>query len=166
MNMQNEHNEFDKLVKLLSIKRYEKPDKAYFDTFSSRVINRIVEEDSQPSQEFWLVNLIRTFIARPVYAASFAAVVIGLAVLAIRPLKESELQLNQSAASHNNPFEIVQPSKQEPAGGEINNYNQLTSSGSSEHSSTNPVAPNSAMPSLFQQIPTLVNPTPANYSPK
>ncbi|MGC8829426.1 MAG: hypothetical protein ACP5MG_12440 [Verrucomicrobiia bacterium] len=162
--MQNEHNEFDKLVKLLSIKRYERPGSAYFEDFSKRVINRIIEEDSQPVQEFWLVNLIRTLIARPVYAASFAVMMFALAVLAVRPLKESELQLNQGI--NNNPFEIVQPSKQERMVGEIGNYNQLTSSGNSEHSSTNPVAPNSGMPSLFQQIPTLVNPTPANYSPR
>ncbi len=160
--MMNEQNEFEKLTKLIALKRFEKPPAGYFENFSSRVISRI-ENENQPGQQSWIIDFIRLLTTRPVYAACAVVVLIGLTLILMRPSSDVQIQLNQGL-TQNNPWELVQPSKQEQIAEQTGNYGDLPSAMNQGHSSTNPVMPNNQMPSLFQRIPTLVTPTPASYS--
>ena len=145
--MHNEQQDFERLIKLLSIKKFEKPADGYFDNFSSRVISKI-ENETQQDQESWLINIIRSIIKRPSYAAGFALIVIALAFAIMSPIKGGDIQPNKGF-TQNNPWEIAQPTK---SASSINGFNQLSSKIDETHnSSTNPVAPPDNKPdSLFK----------------
>ncbi len=159
--MHNEQQDFERLIKLLSLKKFEKPKDGYFDNFSSRVISKI-ENENQEEKESWFVNFVRTLIKHPSYAAGFSLIVIAFAFAIMSPIKGGDVQPNKGF-TQNNPWELAQPAKSDPA---IGGFNQVSSKVDGTHSSTNPVAPTLEANSLFQQMPTLINPTPANYTPK
>lgn len=69
--MQDDPQEFDKLRKLLALKRHEVPPPGYFNTFSRELINRIeAEQEVRPGVWQQLLTLFR---ARPAISWSFSA---------------------------------------------------------------------------------------------
>jgi hypothetical protein len=164
MNMQNENHEFDKLLKLLAIKRLEKPPRGYFDNFSARVIDKLdkIQNPEEQTGESLFVQLWKLLIAKPALAGAFVLIFVAGIIALMRPAQTAEIPL-RPGITQNNPWELNTQSKQNENLADISG---LASGQSTEHSSTNPVTSGSGAPSLFQQIPTLVNPTPANYSPR
>jgi len=160
--MHNEQQDFERLIKLLSLKKFEKPKDGYFDDFSTRVISKI-ENENQQDQESWFINFVRTLIKRPSYAGGFALIVIALGFVIMSPIKGGDVQPNKDF-TQNNPWELAQPSKLDPAMGDIN---RLSSINETQSSSTNPVVPNKKADSLFQEMPNIqkiiINPTPVSY---
>jgi hypothetical protein len=79
--MSENENDFEPLRRLLVLKRYEIPPPGYFNSFSSRVIQRIRAGESGASANWmeelfnqapWLERLVHVFDAKPVFAATFA----------------------------------------------------------------------------------------------
>jgi hypothetical protein len=69
--MDNQPEEFQKLITLMKVKRYEAPPPGYFDRFSAQVIARIeVLSRRQPS---WFERFILSLGDRPALAASCGA---------------------------------------------------------------------------------------------
>lgn len=164
MNMHNENHEFDKLLKLLAIKRLEKPPQGYFDNFSACVIDKLDRIDNPvgESGESVLLQLWKMFVAKPALAGAFAVILIVGAIAVMRPPQTADIPL-RPGITQNNPWELNVQSKQDES---FAGLSGVASSQSADHSSTNPVTPSSGAPSLFQQIPTLINPTPASYTPR
>ena len=77
--MKEDPQEFEKLRKLLALKRHELPPPGYFDNFSDRIIGRI--ENDQGAQSGLWDQLVSLFAARPAISWSFslASVVLLLA---------------------------------------------------------------------------------------
>ena len=84
--MSNTPEEFEKLRKLLKIKRHEQPPPGYFSNFSGLVINRI-EHDSGAgtalSEVPWLRKLFRMFETSPLIGGLFGSAVCALVILGI-----------------------------------------------------------------------------------
>ncbi len=162
MKMHNEQQDFERLIKLLSLKKFEKPKDGYFDDFSTHVISKI-ENENQQDHESWFINFVRTLIKRPSYAGGFALIVIALGFVIMSPIKGGDVQPNKDF-TQNNPWELAQPLKSDSA---IEGFNQVSSRIDELHSSTNPVAPNKTADLLFEKMPKLqkiiINPTPVSY---
>jgi hypothetical protein len=78
--------EFEKLRKLLKLKRYEQPPPGYFNHFSSLIINRI-EKEGEPQEISvdapWLRKIFGMFESSPVFSGLFGAAVCGLVIFGI-----------------------------------------------------------------------------------
>jgi hypothetical protein len=78
--------DFEKLRKLLKLKRHEQPPPGYFNRFSGLVINRIekeVETGGDWLEAPWLRKLLRTFETSPMVAGLFGATVCGVVIFGI-----------------------------------------------------------------------------------
>ncbi|MGP8220394.1 MAG: hypothetical protein ACLQPI_13220, partial [Limisphaerales bacterium] len=90
--MNENENNFESLRRLLALKRHEVPPPGYFNTFSSRVLQRIRAGQSQPSTHFvdelsaqapWLAKLLQVFDVKPVFACGFAGALCLLLMIGI-----------------------------------------------------------------------------------
>src|SRR4051812_18699024 len=70
------NNDFEKLRKLLSLKRYEAPPPRYFNDFSSHVLARLAQPVRE--QQTWLQRLGFDFDLRPALMCGVGIVVCGL----------------------------------------------------------------------------------------
>lgn len=80
-------NDFDKLRKLLKLKRYEQPPPGYFNHFSSLVINRIEREgraeETLEEVPQWLTRFFGIFRASPVFSGLFGAALCAVVIFGI-----------------------------------------------------------------------------------
>jgi hypothetical protein len=77
--------DFEKLRKLLKLKRYEQPPPGYFNNFSNLVINRI-ERGERGFQEVtlpWVANIFRFFQSSPVFSGLFGAALCALVIYGV-----------------------------------------------------------------------------------
>lgn len=74
--------EFDKLQKLLKLKRYEIPPPGYFNNFSTRVVNRL-EREAESDNLMWLKKLFAVLETNPIAAGLFGMSVCGLLITGI-----------------------------------------------------------------------------------
>jgi len=78
--------DFDKLRKLLKLKRHEQPPPGYFSRFSGLVITRLEREgesDGVLTDVPWLRKLIRLFESSPVAAGLFGSAICALAIYGV-----------------------------------------------------------------------------------
>ncbi len=90
MNAGEHDQEFEKLQRLLKLKRHEQPHPRYFNDFSSQVTARIragergsKHETDESAAPLWLQRLWRTLEAKPAASGVFAAAVCGLVLAGI-----------------------------------------------------------------------------------
>lgn len=160
MNMDRETQEFEKLRKLLALKRLEMPPQGYFDTLPDKIISRI-QSDESSSDENLLLLFWRLLKNKPIIGFATAVALIALVGLASRSFNDSEASIS-IYPPHNNPWELAQPSHNTSLA-ENTPSAQLSQPSPDAASSTNPVSPAESMPSLFQSIQLKV--TPVNYTP-
>ena len=90
MSMQEQEN-FERLCRLLALKRFEQPPPGYFESFSREVITRIqagehLERDTLEdyfAQAPWLGRLWAVFERQPILAGAFGVLVCGLMISGI-----------------------------------------------------------------------------------
>lgn len=80
--MSNAPEEFDKLQKLLRLKRYEQPPPGYFNNFSTKVVNRLESRQEHPTHA-WFQRLLGLLESNPVAAGLFGMSVCGLLITGI-----------------------------------------------------------------------------------
>jgi hypothetical protein len=84
--MSNAPEDFEKLRKLLKLKRHEQPPPGYFNNFSQRVINRLEAEgrsDVLSADAPWAKRLVRMLETNPIFAGAFGVAVCSLLLFGI-----------------------------------------------------------------------------------
>ena len=84
--MSNPPEEFEKLQKLLKLKRHEQPPPGYFNNFSSRVISRIekLQISNDPwAKAPWVGRIFAVLESNPIAAGLFGISVCGLLISGI-----------------------------------------------------------------------------------
>jgi len=84
--MSNPPEEFEKLQKLLKLKRHEQPPPGYFNNFSDRVVNRITALESREDRSAaapWIGKFYRLLETNPIAAGLFGISVCGLLISGI-----------------------------------------------------------------------------------
>jgi hypothetical protein len=82
--MNDAPEDFDKLQKLLKLKRYEVPPPGYFNHFSTHVINRLEREfDRAPGEADWVKRFLGMLETNPIAAGLFGMSVCGLLISGI-----------------------------------------------------------------------------------
>jgi len=81
--MSAEQQEFEKLGRLLKLKRYEQPHPRYFNDFSSQVIQRLQNGKAGSTRLNWLEQIWEQFAARPAYTGLAATAACGLLVVGV-----------------------------------------------------------------------------------
>jgi hypothetical protein len=84
--MSEEQQDFEKLIKLLKLKRYEQPPPGYFNNFSSRVTDRIEVVGAQATlldQAPWIKRLFLMLETNPIAAGLFGMSICGLLISGI-----------------------------------------------------------------------------------
>src|SRR5438034_11733273 len=74
--------EFDRLRKLLALKRQEQPPPGYFDHFSDKIIARIEAEGLCPRVSWWQ-RMFPQWDAKPVLACAYRLVITGLLAIGV-----------------------------------------------------------------------------------
>jgi len=74
--------EFERLRKLLALKRHEKPPPGYFEGFSSEVMSRIEAAEKPPGRNWWL-SLVAAFNARPLLLGAYGAAAVAVVLVAV-----------------------------------------------------------------------------------
>ncbi|MDB6020464.1 MAG: hypothetical protein JWQ04_321, partial [Pedosphaera sp.] len=77
--------EFDKLQKLLKLKRYEQPPPGYFNNFSTLVLNRIERESehAEAGEGAWMKKFLGMLETNPFAAGIFGMSICGLLISGI-----------------------------------------------------------------------------------
>lgn len=91
MNMGTKPDNFDRLLKLLAIKRHEQPPPGYFDRLPGQIIARLRAGEARRSswlddlveEATWLRRVWELFEVKPAVAGLFGAVVSGLLLIGI-----------------------------------------------------------------------------------
>jgi len=84
MTHMNGNEDFEKLCKLLKIKRYEQPPPGYFNSFSDIVVNRLQREARTSRFEIpVLSSVLRLLETSPVFSGLFGAALCGLVIFGI-----------------------------------------------------------------------------------
>jgi hypothetical protein len=86
--MSENENDFERLRRLLALKRHEIPPPGYFENFSSQIVGRIRAGETGASEGFvlelpWLVRLLSAFEVKPAYTGAFASALCLLLVFGI-----------------------------------------------------------------------------------
>lgn len=91
---------FEKLQKLLALKRHEQPPPGYFDSFSGKVCARIKAESAKSEPSWW--QRLFAFDMKPVLVGAYACAVIGVVGVGIRmgtQLKPAANQITEPSAA-------------------------------------------------------------------
>ena len=77
--MSENENDFERLRRLLALKRHEIPPPGYFESFSSQVLARIRAGETGASEGMaiempWLLRLLAAFEVKPAFTGAFASV--------------------------------------------------------------------------------------------
>ncbi|MGD0086580.1 MAG: hypothetical protein ABSC24_05570 [Verrucomicrobiota bacterium] len=150
---------FESLRRLLALKRHETPPPGYFNNFSSQVMARIRDGETEAAESWsgrlfasmpWLMKVIQAVDTRPVFAGGFATALCALllfgAVIAQRPDSASTAFM-QPAAPETGSFASATPA----APSALQPVNQFMVA----DNSTNPVFSSfqTPAPASFGQIP-------------
>jgi hypothetical protein len=82
METEHDHDQFEKVQKLLALKRYELPPPGYFNGFSGKIIARIhALEASRPAT--WRQRLGLDFDFKPALMGAFGVAVCGLLLVSV-----------------------------------------------------------------------------------
>jgi len=90
--MENENENFDKLTKLLALKKHELPPPGYFNKLPGEVVSRIRADRARQNlnaaskleaEAPWLMKFWRTLAGKPVFAVSFGTAICALMLSAI-----------------------------------------------------------------------------------
>jgi hypothetical protein len=85
--MSNAPEEFEKLQKLLKLKRHEQPPPGYFNNFSGRVVSRIEANDRERDPMWndapWLRRFLMLLETNPIAAGLFGMSICGLLISGI-----------------------------------------------------------------------------------
>ena len=89
--MKSDPENFDRLLKLLALKRHEQPPPGYFDNFSLEVMARLKAGEARKRSWWndivdeapWLRPIWSAFEAKPILAGAFGVVVCGLVLSGI-----------------------------------------------------------------------------------
>jgi hypothetical protein len=150
MNSEEQSQDFEKLQRLLKLKRYEQPPPRYFNDFSTQVIGhiradtsirRFEKADDLISRSPWLRRLWRKLENQPGLTGALATVVCGVMVAGVFLMEETPAhKINWTAVGDG-------PVNHEPA----------PAAGLGENFATVATAPalvsSTNLPNLFQQIP-------------
>jgi len=74
--------EFDRLRKLLALKRHEQPPPGHFNHFSDKIIARI-EAEGLCARNLWWQRLFKEWDAKPVLACAYGLVIMGLLAIGV-----------------------------------------------------------------------------------
>lgn len=91
MNSKEQSQDFEKLQRLLKIKRYEQPPPRYFNDFSAKVISHI-RSDSRREKSSWLRSLWRKLESNPALSGAIATAACGLMVAGVFLMEETKPQ--------------------------------------------------------------------------
>lgn len=83
MNDEPKDQEFEKLRRLLELKRHEVPPPGYFEDFSSGVIARIEAEDARPAPSWWR-RLLPGIDTSPVMLGAYGVIVASLVIAGVQ----------------------------------------------------------------------------------
>ena len=93
--MSTDTQDFEKLRKLLKLKRHEQPPPGYFNRFSSLVITRLEKEGESEGEVPWLRKLFGLLESSPMVAGLFGSALCALVIFGItvanQPVKTSAL---------------------------------------------------------------------------
>ncbi len=156
MNSSNQ-DDFDRLKKLLVLKRYEQPPPGYFNRLPNEIRARIAAGEGQT--RFW-ERFIPSFTLRPVvaYGVGLAACV----VVAMSVYYTSNLPANNTAATAGNSLTASHPAVVSPTVAPTAGVT-LVGQNVSSVNSTNPVT---EQPSLFpERVGNGLQTAPAGYTP-
>jgi len=78
--MSAEQQEFEKLSRLLKLKKYEQPHPRYFNDFSSQVVRRLQAGETPSRKLNWIERMWDAFAAKPAYTGVAAAGVCAMLV--------------------------------------------------------------------------------------
>ena len=81
--MNTEQQDFDRLLRLLKLKRYEQPPPRYFNDFSSQVIDRIKSGGRERMDVPWFQRLLEALDAKAAFAWMFGLAACALVVSGI-----------------------------------------------------------------------------------
>jgi len=95
--MNSSPEEFDRLKKLLVLKRHEPPPPGYFNQFSDKIIARI-EAEGLHDQISWWQRLFPNLEAKPVLACAYGLVITGLLAIGVGVSQSLE---NEETAAQN-----------------------------------------------------------------
>lgn len=101
--------DFEKLRKLLKLKRHEQPPPGYFSRFSSLVITRLERDGESVAARVevpWLRNLLRLFESSPMVAGLFGSALCALVIFGIVAADKPE-KASTVAFSPANPGESI-----------------------------------------------------------
>jgi hypothetical protein len=160
MNMGLETENFDRLRRLLALKRHEQPPPGFFNDFSSRVILEIEAGESSHttleegllSHAPWLYKLIETFAIRPAFAGVCGVAVSLLLVAGVI----YSAQVDQGDSNSSGQIGPV-------ANAEQSSFS-LAAAMPATLSSTNGIFAAQRQPNLFNGIAPLAQPIP-NFQP-
>jgi hypothetical protein len=110
--MDNGTEDFEKLRKLLKLKRYEQPPPGYFGRFSGLVITRIereAESEGSWAEAPWLKKLLRIIESSPVVGGLFGSGLCALVIFGIA-------MANQADKTATGPFSPVASAGAGPGG--------------------------------------------------
>ena len=97
--------DFDRLRKLLALKRHEAPPPGYFDRFGDGVRARIAAEQAVPRRPWWNLQ-IAAFDAKPILVGAYAVALAGLVMIGVNmfqntgqsPVNEMNTEASQPGA--------------------------------------------------------------------
>jgi hypothetical protein len=158
--MNPENQNFERLQRLLKLKRYEQPPPRYFNDFSGQVINRIRAGQPESQSEAaaaaweasWLQRVLSIFEAKPLLAGAFGLAVVGVLVGGAFSSDEVEIPVGPSSFAGTQMPLPVAPAPA-PAAVELNSGFALVGG-----NGTN-------VGSLFDRIGTPSGAQPVNYTP-
>jgi hypothetical protein len=81
--MNPDSEKFERLQKLMALKRYEQPPPRYFQTFSGQVMSRIKAGESAGEGLGWMQQLRSLFETKPMLTGAFGAAVCALVISGI-----------------------------------------------------------------------------------
>jgi hypothetical protein len=158
MNSSNQ-DDFDRLRKLLALKRHEQPPPGYFNRLPNQIMARI--EAGEGEEKFWQ-RFIPSFTFRPAVAYGMGLAVCGVVALGV--YYTSNLPVNNTATANVNSMTASQPPALSPAP-MVQPAAALASQNTSSVNSTNPVTEPSLFPSA-ERIGSDLRTAPAGFTPK
>jgi hypothetical protein len=147
--------EFDRLKKLLIVKRYEQPPPGYFNRLPNQIMSRI--EAGEGQARFW-EKLIPSFTLRPAMAYGFGLAVCG--VVAFGVYYTSNVPVNNAGTANAGSMTASQPTGVTPVN--ATEPSAIAARNPAMVNSTNPITE----PSLFpEQVGQGLRTAPAGYTP-
>ena len=157
--MKPEEN-FEKLTKLMSLKRHEVPPPGYFHDLPRKITARIERGERERENSLW-ENLFGALGRKPAFIYSFMGMISGIIVLGMVYAARVQPDQNAMRATPDQSWAVVPPSQN---GDAQSRPVDLVTFPASQFSSTNPVISTDAFPSLWEGFKPQLNVQPASRS--